>query len=285
MKRLCFSLWNLSAAFALLVTGVDQSRADWIRDLRGEVSYDDNLSNSDREADQKGDFAFAAQARFGRFGELTDHLLLTMTADIDARAYAEYQDFNRVLLASSASLRYRFGLGAMAPFIRMEASGGYANFKQNLQDGWRCRTGITVGKRMTERFAVDAGYFFEDINGRVRVFDRRSNVFALTAYFDLTEATQLTAAYEFRDGEVVSYAIPPRPDLFLLANVQRPVSTFGPIYQAYNLDATTNLLAFGISQALTRSVSINLRYEWQKTSRDQISYVDNILRLSIHASF
>ncbi len=267
------------------MTGAGQARADWIRDLRGEVSYDDNLSNSDREADQKGDFAFAAQARFGRFGELTDHLLLTITADLDARAYAEYQDFNRVLLASSASLRYRFGLGAMAPFIRIDASGGYANFEQNLQDGWRYRAGITVGKRITERLAIDASYAFEDIGARVRVFDRRANVFALTASFDLTAAMQLTAAYEFRDGEVVSYAVPPRPDLRALSNADQLVYTFGPLYEAYNLNATTNVFAFGISRALTQSVSINLRYEWQGTSRDQISYVDNVVRVSIHASF
>jgi hypothetical protein len=280
------SLWNASAACILLLTGASGVRGDWIRDFRGEISYDDNLSNSDREAEQRGDFSFAGQAHFGRFvSNFSDDLRLTMTADLDARTFARYEDFNRVILGSTASLRYRLGLGAMAPFVRIEASGGYANFEQNLQDGGRYQAGITIGKRVTERLAIDASYFFEDIGGQIRLFDRQSHTLALTASFDLTERTRLTAAYEFRDGEVISYAIPERPDIVALANAHRAVNTFGRIYEAYNLDATTHRFAFGISQALTKSVSLNVRYEWQETSREQLSYIGNILRVSIHAAF
>lgn len=270
---------------ALLLAGAGPATADWIRDFRSEMSYDDNLSSSDREADQRGDFALAGQARFGRFGELTDDLRLTVTADLDARTFARYEDFNCVILGSTASLRYRFGLGAMAPFVRIEGSGGYANFEQNLQDGGRYHTGIAIGKRITEQLAIDASYFFEDIGGRIRLFNRRSHTFALTAAFDLTETTRLIAAYEFRNGEVISYAVPERPDIVALANAHRPVDTFGRIYEAYNLDAMTNTFAFGISQALTQSLSINVRYEWQETSREQLSYIGNLFRVSFHASF
>ena len=286
MKPREFSLRNAVAALAILFACTNSASADWIWDLRGEVSYDDNLSNSDRDADQRGDFAFSGQARFGRFdSNVSDALRFTITADLDARALATYQDFNRVILGSSASLRYRFGLGAMAPFIRLEGSGGYANFEQNLQDGWRYQVGLTIGKRITERLALDASYSFEDIQGSIRLFDRFSNSFALTASFDLTEKTRLTVAYEFREGEVVSYAVPPRPDIVALSNAHQPVDTFGRIYEAYNLNATSHIFAFGISQALTQSISVNVRYELLETYRDQFSYVSNILRVSIHASF
>ena len=50
-------------------------------------------------------------------------------------------------------------------------------------------------------------------------------------------------------------------------------------------DAITNTLSFGVSQALTPWVSVNARYEWHYTTRSNISYVNNILRLSIHAAF
>ena len=128
----------------------------------------------------------------------------------------------------------------MAPFVRVEASGGYAAFKQSLQSGERFHTGLTVGKRLTERFAIDASYFYEEIGGEVRVFDRFSHAFALSASFDLTERTRLSADYELRSGEVVSYAVPPRPDIVALANDRRAVGTFGEPYVAYNFDAITN---------------------------------------------
>lgn len=268
-----------------MLTATGRVQGDWIRDLRGEFLFNDNLSNSNRSSDQRDDFAVAGQAHFGRFDEITDHLRLTMTADLDAQAFASYEDFNRLFLGSTASLRYRFGFGAMAPFVRVEASGGYANFEQNLRDGGRYRAGITAGKRITERLAIEASYVFEDIGGQIRVFDQRSNSFALTASFDLTQTTRLTAGYEFRDGEVVSYAVPPRPDIVALANARRTVATFGPPYVAYNLDAVTHSLQIGVSQALTPSISISARYEWQQTSRAQLDYQNNLLRLSVHAAF
>ena len=268
----------------LLLTG-GRTRGDWIRDFRGEVTYNDNLSNSERAADEKDDFSFAGHVAFGRFGELTNNLRLTVTADIDARAFARFEDFNSVTIGSSAALRYRFGLGAMAPFIRVEASGGYAAFNQSLQSGGRFRPGLTVGKRLTERFAIDASYFYEDIGGEIRVFDRFSHAFALSGSFDLTEKTRLSADYEFRTGEVLSYAVPPRPDIVAFANDRRLVDTFGQPYVAYNFDAITNSLSLGVSQALTPWLSVNARYEWHYTTRSEISYINNVLRLSIHAAF
>ena len=269
----------------LLLLGASPAQGDWIRDFRGEVSYEDNLSNSSRAADERDDFSFAGHASFGRFGELTDDLRLTVTADLDARAFARYDDFSSLTIASTAALRYRFGLGAMAPFVRVEATGGYAAFHQSLQSGRRFRTGITAGKRLTERFAIDASYFYEDIGGEIRVFDRFSHAFALNASFDLTERTRLLAGYELRSGEVVSYAVPPRPDIVALANDRRMVDTFGRPYVAYNFDAITNTLSLGVSQALTQSLSLNARYEWQYTTRSHLSYTNNVLRLSIHAAF
>ena len=276
---------STGAAFLLLLPGAGRAHGDWIRDFRGEVSYNDNLSNSNRAADERDDFSFAGHVGFGRFGELTDDLRLTVAANIDARAFARYDDFNSLTIGTTAALRYRFGLGAMAPFGRVEASGGYAAFQQSLQSGGRFRTGITVGKRLTERFTFDASYFYENIGGEIRVFDRFSHAFALNASFDLTERTRLSAGYELRTGEVVSYAVPPRPDIVALANDRRIVDTFGRPYVAYNFDAITNTLSLGVSQALTPLVSVNARYEWQYTTRSHISYVNNVLRLSIHAAF
>ena len=276
-------IWILVGSILLLAPSF--ARADWIRDFRADVGYNDNLSNSNREADERDDFFFTGHASFGRFGELTDDLRLTMTADLDAQAFARYGDFNNLTIGSTAALRYRFGLGAMAPFVRVEASGGYAAFQQSLQSGGRFRTGITAGKRLTERFAIDASYFYENIDAESRVFERFSHAFAVDASFDLTERTRLHAGYEFRTGEVVSYAVPPRPDLVALANDRVTVNSFGPPYVAYNLDAITNSLSLGVSQAVTQSLALNASYEWHYTTRSHLSYTNNVLQLSIHAAF
>ncbi len=285
MKRAAIS-WRIAAlAAAFFCFPDDRLRADWIRDFRGEMVYDDNVSRSNRAEDERDDLAFVGRIRFGRFGELSDHLRLTVTGDLEAQTFLQYGDFNRITLGGTAALRYRLGLGAQAAFIRLEASGGYAAFAQSLQSGARFRAGLTAGKRLTERFALSGSYFYEEIGGEIRVFDRCGHILGLAATFDLTERTQLSAGYEFRTGEVNSYAVPPRPDIVALANARREVNTFGETYVAYNLDAITHSLNIGVSQALTESISANLRYEWQQTSRAHLSYVNNVLHLSIHAAF
>jgi hypothetical protein len=81
-------IWILFASILLLA---GSARADWIRDFRADATYDDNLSNSNREADERDDFFLTGHASFGGFGELTDNLRLTMTADLDAQAFASYR--------------------------------------------------------------------------------------------------------------------------------------------------------------------------------------------------
>ena len=84
----------------------------------------------------------------------------------------------------------------MAPFVRIEGSGGYTNFKQEVQDGGWGRGEVTIGKRLTQRLAVSASYFLDHFEGRIRVFQRTSNNLAVRASFDVTNKTQLTASYE-----------------------------------------------------------------------------------------
>ncbi|MDQ3545773.1 MAG: transporter [Verrucomicrobiota bacterium] len=285
MKRAAIS-WKIAAlSAAFLCFPDDRLRADWIRDFRGEMVYDDNVSRSNRSEDERDDLAFVGRVRLGRFGELSDNLRLTVTGDLEAQTFLQYDDFNRITLGATAALRYRLGLGARAAFLRIEASGGYAAFDQSLQSGARFRAGLTAGKRLADRFALSGSYFYEEIGGEIRVFDRSGHILGLAATFDLTERTQWSAGYEFRTGEVNSYAVPPRPDIVALANDRREVNTFGETYVAYNLDAITHSLSIGVSQALTESISANLRYEWQQTSRAHLSYVNNLLHLSIHAAF
>jgi hypothetical protein len=283
--RARFSLPNLLTAILLSLAAARSSSGDWIRDFGVDVSYDDNVSRSNREADERQDVAFRALAHLGRFDQLSDDLRLTLTADFTGAAWVRYHYFNDTTASGTASLRYRFGLGPWAPFVRVEGSAGYASFEQSLQDGGRYRSGVTFGKRLTERLSLEASYYFDDIEGRVRVFDQQAHHFSVAGSFDLSETTQITAGYELRDGEVISYAVPPRPDMVALANALRHVDTFGSDYVAYNLDATTHAFSVGVSQAFTRFLALNLRYERQETSRAHLYYINNIFTASLHASF
>src|SRR5439155_19267378 len=123
------------------------------------------------DADARDDFAFNALARFGKFTQLTDVLRFTLTLDVDAQLWTQFEDLDNVAGGATASLRYRFGLGAMVPFVRVEASARYADFQQDLQDGCRYRATVVVGKRIMERLEMEAAYVFDRADTQSRLFE------------------------------------------------------------------------------------------------------------------
>lgn len=261
------------------------SFADWVRDFKLDGLFNDNVSRANRDADVRDDFALAASARLGRFDQLTDDLRLTVSADFEGQLWEQYGDFDQLSAGGTAALRYRFGLGAMAPFARIEGGVRYANFRQNLQDGIRWRAAVTAGKRLTEKLELQAAYFFDEADASERTFDQRGHSFSVRAAFDVTRSTQLTAGYTLRGGEVISYAVKPRPDLVALANAEIEVDTFGFPFMAYNLDATSHTFSVGATQAFTSMLGGRLRYEHQITSRDHITYKNNVVIAGLAISF
>lgn len=266
-----------AVAFALRVD------ADWVRDFKTEGLFNDNVTRANRDADVRDDFAFGASARVGRF-EQSGAWRLTLTGDFDSQLWSRFDDFDHVSAGATAAVRYKFGLGTKAPFVRIEGSARFADFRQDEQDGWRTRTAIVAGKRLTERLGVELGYRFDEVRANHRLFDQEGHSFSLRAAFDLTASTQLTAGYTLRRGDVISYARPPRPDLLALAHTSREVATFGEPFIAYNLDATSHTFSIGVSQAITQHFGVSVRYERQETSRSHISYLNNVVVAGLHIS-
>ena len=279
-------LRRLMLAAALIFVAAADANADWVREFRAEGLYNSNVSRSNREEDRLDDFAFGASVRFGKFTHFdsADRLRFTFTLDLDSQAFAEFDDFNNISAGATGSLRYRFGVGASAPFIRVEGGLRWTDFNDELQDGVRSELAVVVGKRIFERLELQAGYVFDHTQTRTSLYDQQGDGFFVRAAFDLTSSTQLTAEYSFRDGEVVSYNVPPRPDLVALANTRLDVNNFGTPYVAYNLDATTQRGAFGIHQAITRNVGVSVRYELQSTTRDQIDYTSHVFLAAVQIS-
>ena len=270
----------LAGSGGLTTTG----RADWIRDFSLGGSYNDNISNSQRGADVRSDWSSVATARVGKFTQLSEALRFTFTLDLAAQLWTDYPNLNNFETGGTAALRWRFGLGAMAPFLRAEVSAHYAGFGQDVQNGGRYRGAITLGKRLTERLEVQAAFLLDSAQAESQVFDQKGIGFALRAAFDLTNRTQLTLDYTYRYGAVISYAVPPRPDIVALANDRVALNTFGQPYVAYNLDATTQGFAVGLNQALTGNLGCSCRYERWETSRSFLQYTNNVFILSFRLS-
>jgi hypothetical protein len=267
----------------VLAMTLNFARAEWRFDAETSGFYDSNLSNSDRPADEKDDWAWKTDLRGGGGFQLSRDLRLNLAGDLRSQLWDQFDSFNEIGAGASVGLRYRFGLGRQAPRILVEERIGYDRFHETVRSGWDESLRLRGGMAISQRIALEAGYTFQNFAALDDFFDEQGQSGNARVIVDLTPALQIALGYTYRDGDVISYAVPPRPDILLLASESRPVTTFGsnPLYTAYRLRAQTHAVSISAAYALTRYLSVQLAYEYTATSHDPLQYKNHLAEAKI----
>ena len=270
-------------AGTLLTMTLSVAQAEWRFDAETGGLYNSNLSNSDRSADEKYDLAWKTDLRIGNGFQLSRDLRLNLAADLHGQLWDRFDSFNEIAAGASAGLRYRFGLGRQAPWILMEERIGYDRFHDSEFSGWDESVRLSGGIAISERIALEAGYVFENFAAPDNFYDIQGNTGVARVIVDLTSSLQVVLGYTYRDGDVIAYAVPPRPDILLLTSEARPVTTFGtnPLYIAYRLRSQTNAVSVSAGYALTRYLSVQLAYEYAVTSHDPLQYENHLVEAKV----
>ncbi|MGZ5003318.1 MAG: hypothetical protein ACXWBM_09005 [Chthoniobacterales bacterium] len=261
------------------------ARENWIFDIRSGVLYDSNVSNSDRSADVEHDFAWHGVVDAGQGFQLNDNLRLSVFGEMDGEVWATYDGLSNFRPGLSTNLRYRFGLGRNAPWIRLETKVAYADFAEARRSGWDVLPAVRGGISLNERFKLEAGYQYECFAARDAVFEQNAHRVSLHGKLDITSSLQVAIGYTYRYGDVTSTAIPPRPDIVRIAEAREFIDTFDELYVAYRFPASTHIASVGISQTLTNSVALQASYEFQYTTHDPLHYTNHVAELSLALSF
>jgi len=266
----------------LLAMVSSAARADWRVDAETGALYDSNLSNSERASDVKDDWAWQSNLRVGDGFQLARDLRLNLGIDLREQVWARFDAFNNLAPAGTAALRYRFGLGRLAPWVLMEDQLAYAFFKEADRSGLDNRFRIRGGFGITERLSLEAAYTFDDYEARNPFWDLSGNSGALRLTFDATSSLQVALGYLYRNGEVISYALPPRPDLVATSLAQEPVNSFGsPPYTAYRLRGVTNAFSASAGYTLGKYFSLQVNYEFRNTTDGPIGYVNHLVEAKV----
>src|SRR6188768_4285450 len=99
---------TLGMVFLILFSSF--ARAEWRIEAETGVVYDSNLSNSDRSADVRDDWAWRSDVSVNNGLQLTRDLRLNLGADLRGDVWDRFDAFNTIGVGGTASLRYRFGL-------------------------------------------------------------------------------------------------------------------------------------------------------------------------------
>jgi hypothetical protein len=104
--------------------------------------------------------------------------------------------------------------------------------------------------------------------------------------FDVTSSLQVAIGYIYREGDVISYAVPPRPDIARFSVEREDEDEFGqPLRTAYKLLGRTNAVSFSVAYQLTRYASVQLSYEYAVTTHDPLQYENHVVEANIAVAY
>ena len=262
------------------------ARAEWRIQAETGVVYNSNLSNSDRSADVRDDWAWSSDISAGNRIQLTRDLRLNLGADLRGEVWDRFGAFNTIGPGASAGLRYRFGLGRQAPWILLEDRFGYDRFQDTAQSGYDNVLNFETGIALSDRIALEGGYAFESFVAPNDFYDRQVHRANVRAVFDVTSSLQVTLGYIYREGDVISYAVPPRPDIARFSIERENEDEFGlPLRTAYKLLGRTHAVSFSIAYQLMKYASVQVGYEYAVTTHDPLQYENHLVEANIAVAY
>jgi hypothetical protein len=282
-----------AAAFVVIGTLLLPSAAlcaEWGLDANAGFSHDDNLTNAFDLRDKRADTAATGALAVGIYEQLGAGTSLGVGLVADGRSYFEFDGLDNLGLGVKAQLRWKFGLGAEAPWIAFAGRAAHRDYRDDLRDGWDYDASVTVGRMLSPRWSVRASLRYD-----AYVADRIASTGVpgvSTAAYDVdgwtigggaelrvTDGDTLAASLSWRDGSVTAVTT---PNFAVLSKSDSTVidRTFsnGGLMAAYGVDAKTWTGGLVWSHALGRSASVNLSYAYRSARAAQGlgTYVSNI---------
>lgn len=259
--------------------------ADWAPNITTTAAWNSNATNANRSSDVIGALALQADlASSARFALGSDDAVFAGAA-VSTEVWTRFSGLNRISAGPRVSWQRKFGLGAFAPVFSVELAGDAVGARESAR---RARAGSVTAilrKRLDDATSLSLSHVRNREDARDTVFDRTAAETSLTVTRDLESGWSLTLAARWREGDVLSYATPPRADLVSLARVRAPNATFDRPMVAYSLDARSLTGSLAANRALTETTSLTFRFEWRETERGPLRYVNRLVSAGIAHQF
>ena len=280
MNPLRFAL--LACLPALAAAGAP---AGWAPNLTTTATWDSNASNASRSADIVGALELRVDTDTAQRVSLGGDDALLAGAHLAAEAWPRFDGLDHAALGPRLTWQHKFGLGALAPIFNVELAGDAVTARESGRAGLAGGVTLAWRKRLDDATRLALTHERTRHDARAAVFDRTGAETALELARDLDEHWSFTVAARWREGDVLSYATPPRPDLVPFAKVRVPVTTFDRPFVAYSLDARTLTAALALTRTLDVATSLTFGYERRDTERGPLRYVNHLVSATLVRQF
>jgi hypothetical protein len=267
-------------SFAVLFAVTDTAHAEWISDAEFSAVYESNVNRAIAGRDRKSDVALMPAVSFGYYAQLADSIGLAVSADLKYNGFARFSGLDHLESGLTASLKYKWGLGSYAPWVKVFGSGAHMDYREDFRDEDLVRSGFLSGKRINERISAQIGYAYESGSARDSRFDTRNSVVSMKIDYLLTESVQTWIGYAWGRGVYIAnlpFAFAggssvPRADI---------VNTFKEPMRAFQLHADAQILSFGASKVLTSHWSADISADFVDIFGNGRHYPDSLYKAGI----
>ena len=127
-------LFSLISLFAFVNTAL-AADASPVLVLQTQITHDSNVNLAAATANQIDDLFEEIEITAGRGYQLSSFNRITLAADLKTAFYKDYTKLNDLRLGLNASYLKKMGLGAKAPWVRMDAGATWINARDAYHDG------------------------------------------------------------------------------------------------------------------------------------------------------
>ncbi len=267
-----------SAAFIALGAMPPAAHADWTLGADAGVRHDDNVGNAEYSPDIVADTLIDAQLSIFRFFALDDGLSMTVGGDLGGESYYKLTGLDNVSLDAAVALKKKWGLGALAPWMRATVSVARSSYEDSYRNAWDYRAMLASGRRFDERWNLWAQYTYENRAASPRMgevpglsgdaFSQVSHSVGISLEYSLLESAYLSIGFVARHGEVVSTTLQPNAAVYYASSALADDPAFGADAYAYRLTGTTYGLRAGLNFSPTAHSLLGCGFERLQTHAD-----------------
>lgn len=279
MRRVFVSLCCLMSA--PLIEAVE---ARW--QVSTEVGWLDNVTNAERADEVLSALRWQTAFVGGYERVLRGGNTASLEVGVSADFFPRFEGLDQVGPALELGWEKKLGLGAYRPTLQAGVGAEWMIGQERDRSGQGAQARLAIRQRVTSALVLTVGYEGRRFDARGRAFDRTAREWSAQSDWSINEAWRIRIELRRREGDVVSYSRPPRPDLVALGKPITFVDTFEQAqpWIAYYFDARTTSSLVEVARGSGRN-TFAVRHEYHDTQHGNSGYLNQVTAIRFGRRF
>jgi hypothetical protein len=251
-----------------------------------EAIWHDNVTNAERPQDLLSALQWRSDLGAAFHRSLAGGHRLVLSTGLRADIWPQYEGLNAIAPGFTGTWEFKPGLGPLVPVLALAVNGEWSLATETARTGRGGAVNLQLRQRVGTDWLLRAGWERSRFDARGHAFDLTAREWSGRIEWSRLANWRVAVEGRWRQGTVVSYSRPPRPDLELLGKKLTLVDTFEQAepWLIYYFPARTRSAALELERDFDRSAVV-VRYEVRETLHAGPGYHNQRMTLRYRRTF